>query len=443
VTLAFRNPTNPESRDEYVMITIALAVVIAALFVRVLTAHVRMVRTLALPPGARAVPSSYPSVTLIRPIKGMDVGCRENTEALLAQDYPGEVETLFVFDSASDPAYPLVSALAEASGKNARVVFAGARPARRTGKLNAMISAFAQAHGELVAFCDSDSRPTPGLLRELVDELLADSKRGATFAPAVTQGSPSSFAEVVYGLMINSWYGAAAAEMAGAKRELPFIMGQIMLIKRQALTAIGGLESAEGQLVDDMFLGAEFHNAGYTNVMVRSPLHLVTGPLDLGELTKLLRKWMTFSRSGLPEGFVHRNILRGVDLGLALGSTVLALALDAPLLAAFAALTLAFWIYSQVSLYRRLTGFSVPLRFGWWVPVVAPFLAGFLLATSRLNRTVEWRGQSYQLNGSARLASPASGEGRVSLTPALSASVARVRSSVAPAAPRRSSMLPL
>jgi ceramide glucosyltransferase len=335
----------------------------------------------------------------------MDVGYAENTRALLAQDYPGEVETLFVFDDANDPAYPLVAELAAASGKNARVLFAGTRPARRTGKLNAMIHAFDQARGELVAFCDSDARPSPDLLRQLVDGLRDRPDAGATFAPAVTMGTPSSFAEVVYGLMINSWYGAAAAEMAGEKRELPFIMGQVMVLRREALEAIGGLEAAEGQLVDDMYLGAQIDAAGYKNVMVQAPLHLVTGPLGLRELSTLLRKWMTFSRSGLPAEFVRRNWLRGIDLGFALGGSVLGLVLREPLLALLSLAALGTWVYSQVALYRRLTGATVPLRFAFWVPVVVPFVAATLLATSRLARSVEWRGQSYELNGAARLAS--------------------------------------
>jgi ceramide glucosyltransferase len=349
-------------------------------------------------------PRVYPSVTLVRPIKGMDVGYEENTRALLAQDYPGEVETLFVFDSASDPAYPRVAELAAQSGKNARVVFAGSRPARRTGKLHAMIRAFEVASGELVAFCDSDARPTPDLLRKLVDGLLDRPDAGATFAPAITMGAPASFAEVVYGLMINSWYGAAAAEMAGEKRELPFIMGQVMLLRREALEAIGGLEAAEGQLVDDMYLGAQIDAAGYKNVMVHAPLHLVTGPLGLKELSTLLRKWMTFSRSGLPAEFVRRNVMRGVDLGLALGGGVLGLALDEPVLAALSLVALSLWVTSQVLLYRRMTGAAVPLRFAFWVPVVVPFVAASLLATSRLARSVEWRGQAYALDGAARLA---------------------------------------
>jgi ceramide glucosyltransferase len=386
------------------LITIALATAAVALFLRILVSNLRMWRVTA--PKAREqddTTRARPSITIIRPVKGMDVGCRENTAALLAQDYPGEVETLFVFDSASDPAYPIVSAMVAESGKNARVLLAGARPARRTGKLNAMIYAFAAAQGELIAFSDSDSRPSPSLLRELVDELLKRPDRGATFAPAVTLGNPASFAEVVYGLMINSWYGASAAEMAGEKRELPFIMGQVMVLRREALDAIGGLEAAEGQLVDDMFLGAQMVQAGYRNVMVRSPLHLVTGPLGFSELSTLLSKWMTFARSGLPAAFVHRNWLRGVDLSLALTLAAAPFLLEASRVALLAAAPLGLWIVSQVSLYRRLTGARIPLRFAFWVPVVAPFLAGVLMATSGLRRSVVWRGQSYKLNGAARL----------------------------------------
>lgn len=388
------------------MTTFILPLFAAALLIRILVSYLRMERVLTPPPRARARRrDGFPSVTVIRPIKGLDVGCRENTEALLAQDYPGELETLFVFDSANDPAYPLVAELVAASRKNARIVFAGARPARRTGKLNAMIHAFAHARGELVAFNDSDSRPSPRLLRELVEELRARPEAGATFAPAVTAGRPDSFAEVVYGLMINSWYGAAAAELAGARRELPFIMGQIMVFRRDALTAIGGLESAEGQLVDDMFLGAELDRAGYKNVMVRSPLHLVTGPLDLGALSALLTKWMAFSRSGLPPVFLRRNFVRGVELAAALGLSISAVLLREPLLALLAASALSSWIFSQVALYRSLTGFDVPLRFALWVPLVTPFLAAVLMAKSYFTNKVEWRGQSYQLNGAARLAS--------------------------------------
>lgn len=408
------------------MTILFLTLIAASLVVRILLGHLRMRRMLGAPDAA--APSTqrpYPSLTLVRPIKGQDVGYEENTRALLAQDYPGDIEILFVFDSTSDPAYAKVAQLAAESDKNARVVFAGPRPARRTGKLNAMIHAFDVARGQLVAFCDSDARPTPDLARRLVEGLLSRPEAGAAFAPAVTMGTPESFAEVVYGLMINSWYGAAAAELAGAKRELPFIMGQAMVLRRDALEAIGGLEAAEEQLVDDMYLGAQLHAAGYKNVMVRAPLHLVAGPLDLRELSSLLRKWMTFSRSGLPPEFVRRNWLRGIDMGLALAGGVVGLLLGAPVLVALSLIALSLWVASHVLLYRMLTGAAVPLRFAFWVPAVVPFVVGSLLIASRWARSIEWRGQSYALNDSARLAG--------ALSPA-----ARARSAVVPPAPPNS-----
>ncbi|HEX6245747.1 MAG TPA: glycosyltransferase, partial [Polyangiales bacterium] len=356
------------------MLSFALALLGAALFLRILVSHRRMWRLLAPATPAAGSTRAYPSLTVIRPIKGLDAGARENTEALLAQDYPGPLQTLFVLDSSADPAYPLVSELVAASGKDARVLLAGSRPARRTGKLHAMIAGMAQAEGELIAFSDSDSRPAPGLLRQLADELAARPEAGSSFAPAVTLGDPRTFSEMVYGLMINSWYGAAAAEVAGEKRELPFIMGQIMLLRRSALTAIGGLESAEGQLVDDMFLGARLTRFGYTNVMVQAPLHLVTGPLSFRALVTLLQKWMAFSRSGLPASFLQRNFVRGAEFGVALVGTLLSLALAAPLAVLSMGAALSLWVYSQMTLYGRLSGAKTEARLAW-VPLVVPFLS--------------------------------------------------------------------
>ena len=68
------------------MMTATLVLFAAALLIHVVASCVRMERILdpvCAGSGARRV--QLPSVTVIRPIKGLDVGCRENTEALLAQ----------------------------------------------------------------------------------------------------------------------------------------------------------------------------------------------------------------------------------------------------------------------------------------------------------------------------------------------------------------------
>src|SRR5262249_19034647 len=91
------------------------------------------------PPPAQAL-EQYPSMTVIRPIRGVDPGMEDNLRAALDTGYPGEIETLFVFDDELDPGLPLARrAVAEhnAAGRIGRadVVVAGAPPPGRTGKL--------------------------------------------------------------------------------------------------------------------------------------------------------------------------------------------------------------------------------------------------------------------------------------------------------------------
>jgi len=63
-------------------------------------------------------PLTYPSLTVIRPIRGLDVGALDNLRAALDTGYPGGVETLFVLDDDQEPALPLIrQALAEAKGE--------------------------------------------------------------------------------------------------------------------------------------------------------------------------------------------------------------------------------------------------------------------------------------------------------------------------------------
>ncbi|MGZ3439177.1 MAG: glycosyltransferase [Polyangia bacterium] len=342
----------------------------------------------------------YPSVSVIRPVRGADVGARENFEAALDTGYPGEVETLFVFDDATDPAYPYAC---RAAGRHpgARVLVAGPPPAGRTGKLNAMIVGLAAAKGELVAFGDSDTRPSRELLRLLVEALLDDSRAGVSFAPAVVQRPPRTAGDAGYALLINSWYGASAA-MIREDGALPFIMGQLMLWRRSALDAIGGLAVADGQLVDDMYLGQKVVEAGLRNVMIDQPLQLTIGGMGFVEYARLMRRWLAFGRTGLPFRFNLFNGLRAAASMVALGAVALALGSGQFTAALVPALAVVAWVASTLRLHRLFGGKPIPLRHAWMafaVPVGGPIIMASIL----LHRRVAWRGRAYDLDASARL----------------------------------------
>jgi glycosyltransferase involved in cell wall biosynthesis len=91
---------------------------------------------------------------------------RRAVSAVLAQDYPGEVECVVVFDQ-SDPE-PLEVSVPQ--GRSVRII-GNHRPAGLAGARNAGITT---AEGDLVAFCDDDDEWLPGKLRAQVELLLAE-----------------------------------------------------------------------------------------------------------------------------------------------------------------------------------------------------------------------------------------------------------------------------
>ncbi|NPC69017.1 glycosyltransferase [Corallococcus sp. AB004] len=359
-------------------------------------------RRRAAPPVKRFEP---PAVTVIRPIRGLDVDARENVRALLGLDYPGEWEVLFVFDSEDDPAFlPTREEVAArpTRAKRVELIVAGEPPAGMTGKLNAMQVGVARSRCELLAFSDSDTRPSPGVLTALVGALLEDGGTGATFAPIYAAADAPLAGDVGYGLLVNAWYGASVACTAAPDGALPFLMGQLMVFRRQALESIGGVGCAAGQFVDDMYLGRRLHEAGWKNRVVHAPLRVVTGHLGLGAFLRIFRRWLLFSESGIPGTFARPLWVRGAVSWLSWGALATAVARRAWSPALLSAVPIGFSVWSQLRLQRACHGPEVAPRH-YWVPALLPLLGAGVALSARLSRDVDWRGRGYRLDAKARL----------------------------------------
>ena len=377
-------------------------------FVLALAWHRRLSAAIAPRVEAPQLRRDYPSITVIRPVRGKDVDAAENFAAALATGYPGQVETLFVFDDEHDPGLPIAQAAVKAHRVaglpgTADVIVAGAPPAGMTGKLNAMVAGQRRARGELIAFGDSDTRPDKQVLRGVVDKLLESPKNGSAFAPVLVHQPPQAAGDVLYALMQNALYSPLAAFASGEKRELPFIMGQLMVFRREALDAIGGVQSVQGQLVDDMAIGKRVYEAGYKNVMSRKPLHIATGGMTLKQFLPVFRRWMSFSRNGLPVSFVWRQWVQGAEFFLATAALVIALVTGHVAAALLPAAAVAMLSASLFMLNRRYGGAEVPARF-FWTPVAFFLIAPLVLVQNMLKRKVDWRGRVYTLGASDALA---------------------------------------
>jgi len=352
--------------------------------------------------------SLLPSISVIRPVRGADVGAAENYAAALDNGYPGEIETIFVFDDADDPGYPIAQKaiadhVARGGHGTAEIALAGAPPRGVTGKLHAMMVGEARARHELVAFSDSDTRPDRDVLRATAEMLLTTPHAGCAFAPAVAHQPAVRAGDVGYATMLNMWYGASVATASRRTGDLPFIMGQLMVFRRECLRDIGGVACARGELVDDMAIGRCAAKKGWRNVMAPHPLHVATGGMSYAEFLKLSRRWLMFGRNGLPFEFTRPMVLRGVEFWVGTLALVLALATHHWLAALGPAVALAVFEASLLRINKQFGGAPVRLRH-LWVPFALPVVAPAQLAYGLVDKKVDWRGRAYDLDVHARLA---------------------------------------
>jgi ceramide glucosyltransferase len=388
---------------------VAIAATGLAFLTIVLLTHNWLHRAIRQPAPTLPPLRSYPSITVIRPVRGVDVGASENFAASLRVAYPGKVETLFVFDDARDPAVPLAQAAIAAHERSgapgtARLIFSGHPPPGVTGKMNAMVVGVREAQGTLIAFGDSDTRPTPQALRLLVETLLGSPGAGAAFAPVVVARHAKTLGDAGLALMLNGLYGPGVTLVQRRTGSMPFIMGQLMVFRRETLQAIGGLDSIRGELVDDMHIGARVVSAGLLNVVGPEPLEIVVEDTSPVQFLRTYRRWLIFSRSGL-EGWSFKWLywLRGAEFFASLAVLVAALFTGHAVAGLVAALACVAFTWSTVHLHEELGGARLPVRH-WWLPVALLLAAPFVFLSALLFPSVAWRGRTYQLDLGSRLA---------------------------------------
>ncbi|MFI5927913.1 glycosyltransferase family 2 protein [Micromonospora sp. NPDC051543] len=108
-----------------------------------------------------------PSVSVVVPTRDRPELLRAALAAILAQEYPGTIEAVVVFDQ-STPDESLTAL--GGPGRTVRVIANGRTP----GLAGARNSGTLAAEGDLVAFCDDDDEWLPGKLAAQVEALAAD-----------------------------------------------------------------------------------------------------------------------------------------------------------------------------------------------------------------------------------------------------------------------------
>ncbi|HEX3636760.1 MAG TPA: glycosyltransferase, partial [Paraburkholderia sp.] len=122
---------------------------------------------------ARAVsePTSFPPVTIVKPLHGNEWALLTNLSSFCQQDYPGPVQFLFGVHDSADPALQTVDDLRKLHPEADITVVADPRLYGPNRKISNILNMLPQARHDVLVFADSDVSVGSDYLRNVIGEL--------------------------------------------------------------------------------------------------------------------------------------------------------------------------------------------------------------------------------------------------------------------------------
>ena len=242
----------------------------------------------------RTPASSWPSLSVLIPMRNEATVIAETVRSLLAQDYP-DLEILLLDDESEDESAQIAR---QAAGGDPRLRLLRGKPLPSgwLGKPWACHQLAEQARGDYLLFTDADVRWQPSALQALVD--MARRSRADLLTVWPTQITVTWGERLVVPLMA---FAILAYLPVLAVHHLPWpvfaaAMGQCLLFKRSAYQAIGGHAAIRDRVLDDM---------AFAYAIKRHRLRLRTADANRIIQTRMYRNW-----AQVRDGFA-KNILAG------------------------------------------------------------------------------------------------------------------------------------
>jgi hopene-associated glycosyltransferase HpnB len=258
----------------------------------------------------------WPEVVAVIPARNEAAFVGQAVESLLRQDYPGRFSVVLVDDSSNDGTAEIATRAADAAGAGERLrVLRGERlPAGWTGKLWAVHQGLAEAaelapNAAYVLLTDADIVHEPRNLRRLVAK--AEGERLHLVSLMVKLRCEGAWEKLLIPAFVFffqklypfPWVNDPLKRTAAAA-------GGCMLVRKETLAAVGGVERIRDRLIDDCALARE--------IKAKGPiwLGLVERTASLRPYDRLGEIWQTVARSAFEQ--LNRSVfaLIGTLLGM-------------------------------------------------------------------------------------------------------------------------------
>jgi ceramide glucosyltransferase len=356
-------------------------------------------------------PAHFPSLTLLKPLKGYDQETEGCLSSWLEQDYPAPVEVLFGVASAEDPVVPLVQrVLAAHPGCHAQLVICN-EACGANGKVSTLAQLQRRARHEVLVVSDADVRVPEDLLRSLA-ACLCEPQVGLVNC-LYWLANPATRAMQWEAVATNGdfWSQVLQARAIGS---LDFAMGAVMAFRRETLEAIGGWESLADYLADDYELGNRIHQLGEEIVLCPVVAECWESPQGWAAVWDHQVRWARTIRVCRPVAYFF-SLLSNATLWplLWLLASVVVLASGRASGTSADWVLASAWIVAPVCLLvrigtagdqqRRLQPSGSSQVSPWWMVVLKDLLQVAIWVAAFAGNHVEWRGDRYRVRHDGRL----------------------------------------
>jgi ceramide glucosyltransferase len=344
-----------------------------------------------------------PPVSVIKPVKGVDQSALANFRSFCHQEYGAEYELLFCVEEPSDQAVPIIRRIiAEYPHKQIRLVFSDPADPRSFGKLKNMIAGVAASSYDIVIFSDSDVQVPPTFLRDTVAGT-RDSTVGIAFGAPAYAGS-SDWPAALTSISVNELtLRIATLHVFGL---FDGAIGSTMVLRKEALGRIGGLEQLGWQIADDIQLARLIRRQRYRIHLLRQPALVVHQHDSFMGWWSHAHRWLVIIRRYWPFLFVLMN---AVDLALWWSLLYLGIALadgDNVLIALGLVVLVLSTALASAAVVNAVFGRNRELWRFLWVILVQEIFRLPLVLHSIFTNEIAWRGRRFRVgsDGTASLA---------------------------------------
>ena len=347
-------------------------------------------------PAGDVWPQTMPSLCVVVPARDEAAKVAATLDTLMQQDYPA-MRVVAVNDRSTDETGAIMDRFAAAYPERVSVLHITELRDGWLGKTNAMdyavkLSAGWDGGSDYVLFTDADVLFSPSVLRRSIAYAERERADHLVTMPTMLVKSPGEGVVLGFFQMMPVW-ASRLWRVADERSPRDVVgIGAFNLVRREALTAIGGLEPQRMVVLEDVILGVRMKGAGLRQRVAFAPgLVLVHWAEGLGGLIRGLTKNL-FSLSNF-------NPLMAVGVFGWIGVCFLApLAMllwwktAVPGLLVLACIGLVYRMYGEKSL--------TPARYFWTYPLGAVLFCYAVLRSVIVvlwEGGVRWRGTLYPL----------------------------------------------